>query len=1273
MTGLCLVHDFVMKASILMILAGSVLASAAPDWENEQITRINKESARVFSVPFANRAEALENDWRGSTRVMSLNGDWSFHFAKRPEKRAMDFYKPEVDVSGWDKIKVPGNWQTQGHGVPIYVNQTYPFKRDEPRVMSEPPKDWTAYENRNEVGSYRRNFTIPGDWDGREVFVHFGGVESAFYLWVNGKKVGYSQDSYLPAEFRLTPYLKAGENTIAVEVYRWSDGSYLEDQDFWRLSGIFRDVMLYATPKVWLRDYTFRTELADDFSRVEFSTELEIFNASEERRTVVVKAELLDPKGSVVWEKKSDSIHASPGNSKMIDLAGKLDAPQLWTAETPNLYTLVLSTLSAVGGDVLESQRHRVGFRKVGFSDDGEFLINGKPVIIKGVNRHEHDPDTGRYLTDQAMLHDIKLLKQFNVNCVRTSHYPNHPHFLELCDQYGIYLLDEANIESHGYYYGKDSLSHPERWKKAHVERVVDMYQRDKNHAAVVIWSLGNEAGPGANFEAASAVLRELDTSRPIQYERFPDPSPHDDMDSHMYAGVDWLNSVGAKSSSRPIFICEYAHSMGNATGNLDEYVDAFESHKRLIGGCIWDWVDQGLRKKAPEGKVSPDGRDWFFAYGGDFGDKPNDGNFCMNGVINSDHTPNAKTQQVKSSYQPAEFWLQGRKLRFRNELFHTTPGEMHDLVMVLQANGVELARKVMPPPAVEPWATVEIPLPAEIKAGTDPGTEYVLKVSLVLKEDAGWAKKGHEVAWRQFVLDRTSLPGIDLSKLGKVTVSEGEDGSLGVSGEGFKAHFDGKSGVMNSLVFGGREMLSEGRGLLPNLFRAPGDNDRYARGAWASAGLDELKHELVNMQVVGSSPLQVVSLLRSSGGGDFFCETSITYTFFGEGTVVVDAVIAPSKEKLVLPRSGLRMFLDESLEQVVWQGRGPWENYTDRKSGSALGRWELPVEEFFEPYAKPQFMGNREDVSWLEVKGNGGGLLIWQPSDESFAFSALKMTDEQLAVADHPTDIVTEAATVLTLDAAQTGIGGGSCGPATLNEYRTLAEPRRLTLALRYVAGNADAAKERVSLPVGPVAIPLRNAKGEVSLSDPKAARLVMREGKKVGLPKMMREGGTVVVWPLIQKGVIPGTPVFREFDYMEDRRMWKATASSMEPGEGLAAHAIDGDATTFWHTRWSQNAAQGPHEFVIDMAKPMKLSGLAYLPRQNNPNGRIKGYRVEVSDDGKAWSQVAKGKFPDKTKRHLAEFKKPVEARYVKLVVVDSHHGVWASAAELAPVFAK
>jgi beta-galactosidase len=1257
----------------ILSIACQHAVSAAPDWENEQVTAIHKEPARVFSPPFAGRDEALASDWRDSSRVMSLNGDWAFHFAKRPEQRAMGFEAADFDISGWPVIKVPGNWQTQGWGIPIYTNQTYPFRRDEPRVTSEPPHHWTAFENRNEVGSYRRDFTIPADWAGREVFLHFGGVESAFHVWINGKKVGYSQDSYLPAEFRATPYLKPGENTIAVEVYRWSDGSYLEDQDFWRLSGIFRDVMLYAVPAVWLRDYMFEHGPCEPptgqgtVPLLDFKVTARFRNLGEEEATLVAVAELLNPDGKAVWKEKIEDMPIGKAAEREIPFAGKIKSPLLWNGETPHLYSLVITTLAADGRE-LDAQRHRVGFRSIRISDEGEFLVNGRPVIFKGVNRHEHNPDTGRYVTDEQMLAEVRLMKQFNINSVRTSHYPNHPRWLELCDQFGIYAIDEANIESHGYFYGADSLSHPPRWKAAHVERVVNMVHRDKNHASVVMWSLGNEAGPGANFEAASAALRDLDRSRPVHYERFPDPSAHDDMDSHMYAGVDWLHAAGAQRSNRPVFICEYAHSMGNATGNLDEYVAAFETHKRLIGGCIWDWVDQGLRKNAEGGNTSPDGRDWFFAYGGDFGDQPNDGNFCCNGILNADHTPNAKTWQVKSSYQPAEFIHEDGALVLHNELFHTSSGDLHDLVLAIEDNGRQTATYRVERPQVAPGKSMRVPLPAKLAPPPAPGADRILKASLVLRDDTSWATAGHEVAWRQFALPCPPPPVAALD--GKpARITRGDDQTTVIAGP-VKAVFDHDTGLLASFAIDGREWLDEGRGPRVHLWRAPGDNDGFARGGWSGNGLDRLEHELLAIRSTNEPHPRVTTYVSSRGAEGFHVETSTTHTFLPDGTMILDAVIIPSKPDLVLARCGIRLFLNDACEKVRWFGRGPWESYADRKTGSPLGMHQLAVDGFFTPYVKPQFMGNREDTKWIELTGaNGQRLLVWNPlaDGEPFSFSALRMSDQQLAAARHPTELKPLAATVLTLDAAQTGVGGASCGPATLQQYRVHGEPRRLLLAIKALAPDEDPATARRRIPVGPAAIPVRAADGTVTVTDPAALASATLDGKPITLPGIV-EDGLVRAHP--KPAAVPGTPALRRLTWQPNRSAWRASASSEEAGEGFARHAIDGNPSTFWHSRWSSDAAHPPHRFEIDFGKPMDIAGLSYLPRQDSPNGRIKSWRIETSANGSNWTTAAEGGFPDRAEEHAARFKQSQIIRHLRITVIDSHGGPWATAAEFTPI---
>jgi beta-galactosidase len=572
-------------------------AKAAPDWENEQVIGINKEPARATGLPFADRAAAIKGDWAGSPWHKSLNGQWKFHWSPEPSKRPVDFYKSDFDVSKWDDIPVPSNWQIHGYGTPVYTNITYPFKKDPPRVMGEPPADYTNYDERNPVGSYRRTFTVPHDWKGRELFIQFDGVDSAFYLWINGEKVGYSQGSRTPAIFNITRYVKGGENVLAAEVYRYCDGSYLEDQDFWRLSGIFRDVFLWSAGQVHIRDFWAKVDLVNGYRDGMLQVEMGINNFSDRVIDCSVEAELLDSSGKRVTGFTLNDIAANPGaNSQIVSPRVAVANAAKWSAEQPNLYRLVLTLKQGRRRDarVVEVTGCDVGFRKVEILN-GQLLVNGKAVLIKGVNRHEHDPVTGHYVTEESMVRDITLMKQFNVNTVRTSHYPDCPRWYELCDKYGLYVIDEANIEAHA---ARELASDP-RWKKAHLERTVRMVHRDKNHPCIIIWSLGNEGGNGSNYVTTSSWIRSFDPSRPVHFEQ-AGQGTNTDIICWMYPSIEGIVRYAKENPSRPLIMCEYAHAMGNSVGNLQDYWDAVEEYPVLQGGAIWDWVDQGLLKDVP-------------------------------------------------------------------------------------------------------------------------------------------------------------------------------------------------------------------------------------------------------------------------------------------------------------------------------------------------------------------------------------------------------------------------------------------------------------------------------------------------------------------------------------------------------------------------------------------------------------------------------------------------------------------------------------------------
>ncbi len=1278
--------------AVLILSLSSLTAqeSGKPDWENEQVIGINKEPARAWSMPYENRDAALAGDWRKSGHVMVLNGDWKFHFAPKPDDRPKDFFKPGFNDRGWKTIPVPSNWQTKGYGVPVYTNITYPFARDWPSVTKEPAKDWTAFKNRNEVGSYRRKFTLPENWNGKETYIHFGGVESAFYLWVNGQKVGYSQGSYLPAEFRLTPYLKPGENTIAVEVYRWSDGSYLEDQDFFRLSGIFRDVVLYKVNQAWLRDFKVMATLDDTFTKGSLKVDAMLHNAGATPAVAEVRMELLDAQKMTVadsgWKRH---VGIAAEDSVTETYSAEIPEVKSWTAESPNLYTLLVSVKNAAG-EVVSVDRQQVGFRKVDIGADGQFLVNGKEVIFKGVNRHETHPDHGRAVPLSVMEEDVKLMKRLNINAVRLSHYPNHPYFYELCNQYGIYMIDEANIESHGYHYGDLSLSHPAEWKKAHVDRVVRMVERDKNQPAIVMWSLGNEAGEGANFQAASEALRKLDRSRPIHYERFPDSSPHDDMDSHMYPSVQWLQKAGEQSSARPVFICEYAHAMGNAMGNLQEYVDAFEAHPRLVGGCIWDMVDQGLRKKAPKGKKSPDGKDWFFAYGGDFGDKPNDRNFCMNGILASDHSETAKSDEVRHAYQQARIRYADGKVLIDN-LFDHTSLDSYVIRWKAMVNGVDVGSGEMAAPAVVPGASAELKeiskavakLPAPLI-----NSETFVNVELVNPVDTGWAKAGHVLAYDQFISAVGGVGRITPSSAFKEITVNVEGANTTIRGEGFNYQF--KNGVPVSLKSKDQQWLASGLKFpfALNVYRAPVDNDKGISNQWMALGLGELKPTLVDSQIsqLETSAARVSALIEWKGKGITFRHSSV-FTILGDGTIRIDNVVTSEDNSAKLPRVGVRLLLAKGLDQVEYLARGPQENYSDRKGGAMVGRYKARVDEFYEPYARPQSMGARQDARWVALRANDGkGLVVAMDRGAPMSFTALRFTENELAAAKHPFDLNANAQqdVVLSLDHLERGLGGGSCGPGPLPEYTLKNGAFSFGFVLRPLAPKEDpVAKATESLPFLPAVAIQRDKMGMVTMTCSHADAEIQytitnRDGANVynGKPFKLTDAAmvsAVAISPKGGAGLLPGPVSEMSFPVLMDKSQWKiVTVSSEAKGEGEVAHMLDNNPRTYWHTVWRGKAPNHPHHFIVDLGQSVEMAGVVFIARMDNLNGAIRDYEVQVSSDNQTYQTAAHGTLKNGSGEVM--FDKDRTARYIKVIAKSEVNGnKWASLAEFSVITTK
>ena len=1265
---------------VMMTLATDAgRAGDPPDWENQHVIGRGKEPGHCTLMPCATIEQAVAGTREASPWFRSLNGRWKFNWVKQPSERPADFHKIDCDVSGWDEIEVPSCWEVKGYGTPLYSNVTYPFHKDPPRVMGPVPDDWTKAREPNPVGSYRRTFTVPADWDGREIFLHFEGVKSAAYVWVNGVAVGYTQGSMTPAEFNITRLAKPGENVLAVEVYRWSDGSYLEDQDFWRLSGIHRDVFLFATPKVHIRDFFVRTDLDEEYRDATLTVDAALRNyADRDAGAHELELRLLDPAGELVGGDALMSMIISglaAQSEAAPRLITKVAAPRLWSCEQPNLYRLML-VLKDAGGEVIEVETCRVGFREVEIKER-KLFVNGVAVLLKGVNRHEHDPDRGRTVRMDTMLADVKLMKQFNVNTVRTCHYPDQPAWYDLCDEYGIFVIDEANVESHGMGYGDASLGHDASWELAHVDRQQRMVQRDKNHPSVIIWSMGNEAGPGRNFQACREAILAIDQTRPIHYER---DNTKADIDSCMYPSVGWLARAGASDSPKPFIMCEYAHAMGNAVGNLKEYWDVIEAHERLIGGCIWDWVDQGLRKKTADGRE-------FFAYGGDYGDKPNSGSFCCNGMVFPDRGVPPKMWEMKNVYQYVDVETvdpAAGKVRVRNKHFYTNLRDF-DVCWALSADGEVVQDGELPPLDVAPRDSVVVKLPVRT-SGLKPGAEYFLRVSFHLREKTAWAGAGHEIGWRQIAIpyDVPPAPLMDLDALPEMTCRE-EGDEVFISGPRFEMTFSRKTGTLAALKYDGRAVLREQAGKIGgpvlNAFRAPVNNDKYCSDGWFIAGLDDPRREVESVRIHADNPRAIAIDTRvvSRGKGDCRFDLHTRWTILGNGCINVSNWIEPHGTPGNLPKLGLRMDLPAALNRYTWFGRGPHENYVDRKTSADVGLYSSSVADQFVPYVDTQETGNKEDVRWCALTdSDGAGLLVVAGS--RMCVTALPYTAQELSAARHPTDLPASDRVILCVDYAQNGLGGASCGPAPLNKYRLRAKPVGFTFSLRPYAPATgdmrDAARQVV--PVAPRVNIQRDKHGRVSISCPHERARVLYATDGDNWPPIMQEyegpfdfaaGGTIAAIA-DGEGLLCGPASRATFDLLVPRDKWKVVfCDSEHRGEGEAWKAIDGDASTYWHTKWGQGEPKHPHELRIDIGGVYELTAITYLPRQGNRNGRIADYELYVSTDGEDWgTPVAAGRFPNTSRRQVVALSEPTPARFIRLIAKSEVAGEpWTSVAEL------
>ena len=1300
-------------------LFGQAAAPTGNEWQAPGELGYNKLPARALFSSFSSVDEARKVLPEFAKDYLSLDGEWRFHFSKNPDERPKDFFTRGYDDSRWDRLQVPVSWNMAGiqkdgtlkYGVPIYVNQWVIFKYNiEPGdwkkgVMREPPKNYTTYEYRNEVGSFRRSFDIPATWDGKEVYLNFDGVDSFFYLWINGRYVGFSKNSRNTARFDISPYINKGKNEIAVEVYRSSDGSFLEAQDMFRLPGIFRNVSVTATPKIHVADVKAIPSYTDGKGTVNLNTTLQNLTAKTAKdlhiRWSLYKNRLFADDNELVatFEDAKAKTTCNSKGQAAIRQTLTVDNVAAWTAEAPNVYVVVGELMQ--GKKVLETISFQTGFRTVEIKDtpasQDEFglagryyYINGKPVKLKGVNRHDTNPLTGKVISREQMEHEIMLMKRANINHIRTSHYPNDPYFYYLCNKYGIYLESEANIESHEYFYGKASLSHVPEFQAAHVDRVMTMAHQLVNNPSIVIWSLGNEAGPGHNFVVAYDSLKAYDASRPVQYERNNDIV---DMGSNQYPSIAWTRDAvkGRMGIKYPFHISEYAHSMGNAVGNLVDYWEAMESTNFFMGGAIWDWIDQSMYNYTKEGKR-------YLAYGGDFGDTPNDGQFVMNGIIFGDEQPKPQYYEVKKVYQYiGTTWKDAKTatLDVFNKNYYTDDLSGYAMSYVLTADGVAVKKGEIELGSV-PARTHKAITITGLNEGLDPNKEYLLHIVYRLKEDMPWAKAGYIQAEEQLPVQvAAARPAI--ATAGKVNMSAVKDNKIVLSGKAFTTTFDLTKGTIYNLQYDGKTIIPDGCGPELNAFRAWVNNDNWAYEGWYANGLNNLQHKCTSytthanadgsVSVVCNVESQAPYSYRLEGGNanwkklienkekpfgkdDFRFTTQVVYTIFPDGSIESESAITSNKPNLTLAKLGYTVRLPKALRLLNYYGRGLVDNYPDRKTGQMIGIYEQQdVEDEFVAFPKPQDTGNHQDTRWLSLAGNGGQDALYGAlfvAKDKMSFSALPWSDNTIAMANHPHELPQSDYTYLHLDMAITGLGGNSCGQGgPLQRDRVMATPHTFGYMIRpmnSVETNDLVSNANVSLNGATPLTIVRDAEGNVTINANGAKGDIFyrvngsKKAVKYTGPVGLREGGTISAWTNENNWLVAS----QSFSRIESIPLSVVFASSQESGEGDASHLTDGDPSTYWHTMYSVTVANHPHWVDFDCGGVKTIKGFTYLPRQDSNNGNIKKYSIQVSNDGKTWGKaVAEGEFENNRKEKTVLLTTPVKARFVRLTALSEQSG--------------
>ena len=1273
------VYSVMYRKIVLICLAVVAMAAKAQmtgqEWDNPEVTSVNRETAHALALPMATEADVAQNDRTLSPYFQSLDGKWKFRWLRNASLVDDAVCAADYDDTSWTDIDVPSSWQVwgmkngKGWDKPLYCNVAYPFSFNETTysVMADRP-GWFSYNNnmKNPVGTYRKKFNITADeLAGHDIFVRFNGVGHGFYLWVNGQRVGYSEDSYVPAEFNITNYLVEGDNVMALQVYRFTSGSFLECQDYWRLTGIQRHCFIWAAPKVRISDYFFTTDLDNTYTNATANVQFAIEGNITEGMTL--EAKILD--GDMVVASRISSLTSSL-SPQTSSLSMQVTAPRLWSAETPNLYDLVV-TLKDDAGHVLDMRGSKVGFREVEIRKDGALTINGKRMVFHGVNRHDFSPVNGRAISDEEIEEDIKTMKRLNINAVRTSHYPNDPLFYDLCDKYGLYVLAEADVECHA----NQKLSSVSLFRPAMVERSVNHVRWMRNHVCIFMWSFGNESGKGENFIYVGQAIKNLDKTRPTHYEGNSD---YADVSSTMYGSYETIEWIGSsrkgQTGVKPHIQCENSHSMGNSMGNVREMFDIYEKYPCLTGEFIWDFKDQGLLTKS--------GSNEYWAYGGDFGDNPNDGNFCINGLVRPDWSLTSKSYNTKKIYQPLEFKivnLTKKQFRIKNKMAFLPSTAYETSYSIMDEDGNVLATA---------------PLTQEVAAGDS--TTITLSYSNAIsqipeeketfiyfcakqKENTAWADAGYVVAEEKLLIRAAKKP-MYTPAANALEVSESAS-AITITGQNFTATFSKIQGTLSGYSYDGKILLS--KGLKLNAFRLPTDNDGRRCESWDNMGLRQLtaKGNTASVRKADDGNTATVTMNTTYTGksGTTF-DVDMDFIVCADGTIMTNSFIRPSQLGAVLPKLGFRLEMPSGMEHLSWFGRGPWDSYRDRKEACLPAIYHSTVTAQREDYIKPQEHGTKQEVRWMSLtNGEGVGLLFVAP--DKMAASAVHFRPEDNYTdrdnrSKHTYQFKTCQTAVVSLDAVTRGLGNASCGPDVMEKY----ELKAANTAFRFFiiplsAGDDAAVKARVGMPVCQSVSCERQSNGYIKMTTPTSNSTIYYsidggEYKKYTSPVVHNDACTVTAYST-SNGLMDSPKMTYEFPLYISNSGWTLVSADSYQGGNEARLAFDGNTSTFWHTAWGASETSHPHTIIVDMKKIYDVTAFTYLGRQDgNQNGMVKGYAVYLSVDGNNWgTAVASGEFKNTTALQVVKLSKATPGRYLKFVATSEINGkAWASAAEIS-----